>query len=208
MSGIGTSPTFQDYDCKIGAFSRSSVRGNDMTRLPVSALFVATLIVVAAKSISLDAQTTTRAASSATSKSATIELSIAFRKEQIPLGQKPWVSLTVKNLGSKEIPYPFSRVYVEGPRGEPPTTLFQRQLTNRLKPGEPGINLGGYRPPIAPAGWPGDTFIMRYDLSAYYDFKEPGKYSVYVEVLDETGTMTDPWVRSPLAKLQLVAQTQ
>lgn len=176
-----------------------------MTSLRISALFIATLIVIAAKSISLDAQTNTRAASSATSKSATLELSIAFQKEQIPLGQKPWVSLTVKNLGSKEIPYPFSRVYVDGPQGEPPTTLWQRQFTNRLKPGEPGINFGGYRPLIAPAGWPGDSFIMKYDLSAYYDFKEPGKYSVYIELLDETGTMTDPWVRSPVVTFELVA---
>lgn len=181
--------------------------GDDLTKLRISALFAATVIVIAAKSTSLDAQTTTRAASPPTSKSATIELSIAFRREQIPLGQKPWVSLTVKNLGSKEIAYPFSRVHVEGPKGEPPTTLLQRQLTNRLKPGEPGI-AGGYRPPIAPAGWPGDSFSMKYDLSAYYDFKEPGKYTVYIEVLDETGTMAAPWVRSPVATFELVAPSR
>lgn len=176
--------------------------------LRISALFVATLIVVAARSISLDAQTATRAASSATSKSANIELGIAFQKKQIPLAQKPWAFLTVKNLGSKEIAYPFSRVHVEGPKGEPPTTLYQRQLTNRLKPGEPGINLGGYRSPIAPAGWPGDTFTAKYDLSAFYDFKEPGKYTVYIEALDETGMMTDPWVRSPVATFELMALTR
>jgi hypothetical protein len=136
-----------------------------------------------------------------------MEVSLGFQKKQIPLGQKPWAYLTVKNLGGEEISYPFSRVYVEGPHGEPATTLLQRQLTNRLKPGEPGIGLSGYRPPIAPAGQPGDTFIMKYDLCAYYDFTEPGKYTVYIELLDETGTMTDPWVRSPVAKFELVAQT-
>lgn len=182
--------------------------GDDMTRLRISALFVATLIVVAAKSISLDAQATTPTVPAATSKTATMELSIALPSKQIPLGQKPWASLTVKNLGSKGIPYPFSRVYVEGPKGEPPTTLYQRQLTNRLKPGEPGITFGGYRPPIAPADWPGDTFTAKYDLSAFYDLKEPGKYTVFIEVLDETGTMTDPWVRSPVATFELVALTR
>ena len=156
----------------------------DMTRLRISTLFVTTLIVIAAKGIAVDAQATKQAVPSATSKSATLALSIAVPNEHIPLGQKPWVHLTVKNLGSEEIAYPHGRVYVEGPKGEPPTTLLQRQLTNRLKPGEPGINLGGYRPPIAPAGRPGDTFIMKYDLAAYYDFKEPGKYTVYIEVLD------------------------
>jgi len=31
---------------------------------------------------------------------------------------------------------------------------------------------------------PGDSFTMKYDLSALYDFKEPGKYTVYIQVVD------------------------
>lgn len=165
------------------------------------------LAVMTGGGVRVGAQTTAASPPEA-SKSATLALSIAVPIEHIALGEKPWVHLTVQNLGSKEISCPFSRVYVEGPKGEPPTTLWQRQLTNRTKPGEPGITFGGYRPPIAPAGWPGDSFIMKYDLSAYYDFKEPGKYTVYIEALDETGTMADPWVRSPIAKFELVALTR
>lgn len=163
------------------------------------------LAIMTGGGVRVSAQTPAEASPSVTSKSATLSLSIAVPNEQIPLKQKPWVHLTVTNLGSKEIPCPFSRVYVEGSKGEPPTTLWQRQLTYRTKPGETGIKFGGYRPPIAPAGWPGDSFIMKYDLSAYYDFKEPGKYTVYIEVLDESGTMANPWVRSPVAAFELVA---
>ena len=108
-----------------------------MTSLRISALFMATVIVIAAKSISVDAQTTAQAVPSATTKPATISLSIAVPNKQIPMGQKPRVHLTVTNLGSEEIAYPRDRVYVEGPNGEPPTTYIQRAITNRLKPGSP-----------------------------------------------------------------------
>ncbi len=54
---------------------------------------------------------------------------------------------------------------------------------------------------------------MKYDLSYFYNFKEPGKYTVYIEVLDmlaakaKTKTDTDYWVRSPVATFELQAPT-
>jgi hypothetical protein len=182
-----------------------------MTRLRISALFVTTFIVVAARSICMDAQTATGGVPSATSKSATISLSIAVPVEHIPFGKKPWVHLTVTNLSSQEIAYPRDRVHVEGPDGEPPTTHIQRAITNRLNPGEQGILPTGFRPRIAPGDWPGASFTMKYDLSAFYEFKQPGKYTVYIEVLDTlatragTKTETDCWVRSPVATFELQA---
>jgi hypothetical protein len=180
-----------------------------MTKPYISTLFVATLIVTAAMSISVGAQTARAASPSVASRSATISLSIAVPIKHIPLGQKPWVSLTVKNLGSEEINCPWDRIYVEGPKGEPPTTLIQRQITDRLKPGEPVLALNGYVPSIAP----GDSFTMKYDLSGYYDLKEPGKYTVYIEVVDKlaakakTKTDNDYWVRSPVATFEVEAPT-
>lgn len=182
-----------------------------MSRLRISALFMATLIVIAARTISINAQTTTSAVRSATSKTATMELSIAVPIGHIPLGQKPWVHLTVKNLGNKEIGYPSDRVYVEGPNGEPPTTLRQRQLTDRLRPGEPTLRADDYGArPIAP----GDSFTAKYDLSALYDFKEPGKYTVYIEVVDSLSEKpnaksdTDNRLRSPVATFEMTAPTR
>src|SRR4029077_3981078 len=202
------------YDCKARAFSRSSVRGDDMTRLGIPALLIATLIVIAARSSSINAQNTTPAVRSTTSKTATLELSVAVPIEHIPFGQKPWVHLTVKNLGNEEIAYPRERVYVEGPKGEPPTTLVQRSITGRLKPGDTPIPPTGFSPLIAVAGWPGDTFIMKYDLSYLYKFKELGKYTVYIEVFDRLSEKpnakndNDNWLRSPVATFELTAPTR
>jgi|GEM_PF-2947005 len=181
-----------------------------MTRLRIIALFVATLIVIAAASISIGAQAAKKGVPSAVSKSATISLSIAVPNEQIPLGQKPWVSLTVTNLGNEEIAYPRERIHIEGPKGEPPSTHVQRSMTRRLNPGEAEIPETGFRPPIAA----GDTFTMKYDLSYFYDFKEPGKYTVYIEVFDRLSekpnakTDTDNWLRSPVATFEVQAPTQ
>jgi hypothetical protein len=181
-----------------------------MTRLGILALFLATLIVVAAESISVDAQTNKPAVPPAASKSATMALSIAVPSAHIPLGQKPWVALTVKNLGKEEIAYPRERIYISGPSGEePPTTHVQRSATHRLNPGEPEIPETGFRPPIAA----GASFTMKYDLSYFYDFKEPGKYTVYIEVFDRLSEKpnaksdTENWLRSPVAIFELLPPT-
>ena len=55
---------------------------------------------------------------------------------------------------------------------------------------------------------------MKYDLSRFYDFKEPGKYTAYIAVFDmlaaeaKTKTDTDYWVRSPVATLEVLAPTR
>jgi len=185
-----------------------------MTRLGIPALLIATLIVIADRSSSINAQNTTPAVRSTMSKTATLELSVAVPIEHIPFGQNPWVHLTVKNLGNEEIAYPRERVYVEGPKGEPPTTLVQRSITGRLKPGDTPIPPTGFSPLIAPAGWPGDTFTMKYDLSYLYKFKELGKYTVYIEVFDRLSEKpnaksdNDNWLRSPVATFELTAPTR
>jgi len=181
-----------------------------MSKPRISGLFVAVLIITAATSMPVDAQTAAGAKPTVTSKSAMISLRIAVPSKSIAMGQKPWVSLTVQNLGGQEISYPEDRVYVEGPKGEPPTRLRQRQLTNRLRPGEPTLRMDSYGQNIAP----GDSFTMKYDLSTLYDFKEPGKYTVYIEVLDELAalakakTQTDYWVRSPVATFEVEPSTR
>ncbi len=172
-----------------------------MIRLRIFAFWVATLIV-AATSISMNAQTaTTEATPSVTSKTATMSVSIAVPIEHIPMGQKPWVSLTVTNLSSQEVVYPYDRIYVEGPHGEPATTLVQRSITNRLKPGESQLPISGFEPSIAP----GSPLTMKYDLSGYYEFKEPGKYTVHIDVFD---ALAHSFVRSPVATFEVLAPTK
>lgn len=125
-----------------------------------------------------------------------ISLSIAIPKDHIHVGQKPWVHLTVKNLTGEEITYPHDQVYVEGEHGEPPATEWGRlRKNNQLG--------GGFTPSIGP----GESFTMKYDLSAFYDLSKPGKYSVYIEVstaFHATGWKGD-WMRSPVAHFEIQA---
>jgi hypothetical protein len=180
-----------------------------MTKLRNSAVTVATLIATATMSIAVGAQT--GANPTVTSQSTTISLSIAVPIKHIRMGQRPWVSLTVTNLGKEEIRYPWDRVYVEGPNGEPPTTLRQRQVTDRLRPGEPPIRIDDYGGTSIASG---ASFTMKYDLSALYDFKDPGKYTVYIEVVDslaakaKTRTDSNYWVRSLVATFEVEPATR
>jgi hypothetical protein len=164
--------------------------------------------VIALIGISADAQTaqTASQSTSATRKSAMVALSIILPKEHIPVGQTPWVFLTVKNLGSDVISYPQDRVYVEAEGHELPTMLRQRQLTHRLQPGEPSILGGGFEPNIEPRG----SFTRKYDLSQLYDLSKPGKYTVYIEVLDEFNSNRGKggWVRSPIAAFEIQTPSQ
>ena len=136
-------------------------------------------------------------------ESSTIALSIALPKEKIPPGAIPWVYLTVKNLTKETITYPTDRVHVEGEDGEPPTTLRQRQLTNRRNPNEPSLLGGGFEPEIEP----GDLFTRKYDLSQLYDLSKPGKYKVYIEVSDEfhSNRGKGKWVRSPAVTFEILS---
>ena len=132
----------------------------------------------------------------AAQSSSAIALSIAIPKEHIPADQKPWVWLTVKNLTREEIPYPQDQVYVQEESREPPATTWGRQRKNGQLP-------TGYVPSIQP----GDSFTMKYDLSAFYDLSKPGKYSVYVEMLPVFHGKGD-WMRSPIAHFEITAASR
>jgi hypothetical protein len=173
--------------------------------------------VMAAKGISVDAQ-----AAQAVSyqpkvmigKSAHIAVSLAVPQKQIPAGQKPSAILTVELLGGNlTTVFPEDRVHVEGEMGEAPTTLYQRQVTHTLRPGEPGLMSGGFEPTIGPTvsidGEPTFSSDRTYDLSLFYDLSKPGKYTVYIEVLDvstpETERGAGLWVRSQTEQFEVEA---
>ena len=139
-------------------------------------------------------------------KSAHIAVSIALLQKKIPAGQKPSVVLTVENLGGNvTIAFPKDRVQVEGEAGEPPTTLYQRQVTQTLRPGEPQLRMGGFEPEI----WPTFSSDRKYDLSLFYDLSKPGKYTVYIEVLDVSAAESKHgaglWVRSKTVPFEIQA---
>ena len=136
----------------------------------------------------------------AAQNSPAIALSIAISKDHIPVGQKPWVWLTIENLTNEELAYPHDQLYVQGENEEPLATPWQRQRKS-------GQLIGGGSAPLIQ---PGDSFTMRYDLSAFYDLRKPGKYTVYIEVLaafHATGWKGD-WMRSSIAHFEIISQSR
>jgi len=50
----------------------------------------------------------------------------------------------------------------------------------------------------------GKSDVHKFDLSAFYDFKTPDKYAVYLEVRDE---FSDTWVRTNTVQFTMHAAT-
>ena len=88
------------------------------------------------------------------------------------------------------------RVHIEAEKGEPPKTSYHRRIRGELLPGETGLAAGGAVDSIPPNG----SDIRRYDLSAFYDLKVPGKYAVYIEVRDES---SNSWLRTNTTQFEM-----
>lgn len=147
-------------------------------------LGLALSVTFAACCIALNAQVS--------SQSNTLAVSISMQTTQVPIGQSPVVLLTIKNLTDNyaSLPPDLYRVHVVGKNGEPPTTLFQRQITQQLRPGETDILRGGVTVDLPPS----ETKTDKFNLLYFYDLNVPGKYSVYLDVLDSSGKRK--WLRT------------
>jgi hypothetical protein len=170
-----------------------------MTKLHALALSLTTIVLIAASSISLNAQ-----AASAARQPASIAVSIALEKDHVPVGKSPWLILTVKNLTGQDVAIhgPMVRIHVEGEKGERPTTQAQRTITGKLRPGEASLRTDEYVLwSIAPAA----SSSHKYELSYFYDLSAPGKHTVYVEVMDP---LSEKWLRTNTAMFEIEAPTQ
>jgi uncharacterized protein YcfL len=76
------------------------------------------------------------------SNSNALAVSLKMQTEQVQVGQTPWAILTVYNMSDQPVTIrnTMYRVYVYGKDGEAPTTLPQRHLTGRLRPGDAPLN--------------------------------------------------------------------
>ena len=133
-----------------------------------------------------------------------IAVSISIDRDSVTQGQTPWAILTVKNLTERELPIHdwAVRVHIEGQNGEPPATLIQRLMTGKLQPGDQAIR--------ADEQWlweipPGESSSHKYKLSYFYDLNAPGKYVVYLEVLDPVSQKS---LRTNTAKFEIQASKQ
>jgi hypothetical protein len=115
-----------------------------------------------------------------------LQPSIAIRAAyRLDRGETLTGELTITNLSDRELELcPWSdscTVRVIGEKGEPPTTLRQRNATHRLRPGEAPLERTLY------VGWfiaPGKTDTHHWILDALYHLSEPGKYTLYFDVRD------------------------
>jgi hypothetical protein len=142
---------------------------------------------------------------SSRSQSSTLAVSVALEKEKVPAGEAPRAVLTIKNLSDHSVSMRTDmlnyRVRVEGQAGEMPTTLYHRQVSGRMLPGERPLAGGGVVLGIAP----GDSDTRSFDLTRYYDLKVPGRYSVRIDVLDEA---SGEWLRTNTAQFEVEASAQ
>ena len=124
-------------------------------------------------------------------------LELVVPKKQMTPGEQLWVALIVTNTGQIDLSFPDTQLYVEGAHGEPPMTLYQRQMSHKLNPGERELRRSGFSTFIRPSVYD----VRRFDLSLFYFLTEPGKYTVYVDAWDEKKAV---WVRSPTAEFDLL----
>jgi hypothetical protein len=130
-----------------------------------------------------------------------IALNVEVLKQSYKVGEEPVAVLTVENSGPRTIELRTYRVYVEGEKGEPPTTLRQRQITSRLHPGEPALADSMFAGPyVEPSG----SNFVGINLSLLYDLSKPGKYRVYVVMQDEAAS-TSTSVRSTTVEFEVRA---
>ena len=129
-----------------------------------------------------------------TARGASIAVRIAIDKDKIPSGQSPLATLTIWNTTSDHIvfwewdPY-HDRVHIEGKSGEPPKTMWYRQLLR--EPGLPALEttLNAGPRAIFPANGPANSIDSKFSLAAFYDLSASGTYSACLEIWDESGRL-------------------
>jgi hypothetical protein len=168
----------------------------NMIKLHSFAYFATTILLIATNNTLTGAQTP-----SPNSQSASIVVTIGLDKDHVPVGQSPWAILTVKNLTDQEVSIHDSmiRLYVEGEKGERPTTRVQRSITGKLRPGEAPLRGDEYVDWVIP---PGESSSHKYELSYFYDLSEPGKHKVHMDVADPSSRK---WLRTNTAAFEMEA---
>ena len=168
----------------------------------VLALGVALILGINASFLTAQEPTQTAKPAILDTRSSTLLVSIDMSQTEVPIGHSPIVHLSIKNVGDQTIAFPHDLVRVEGTGGEAPTTLRQRQLTQRLNPSEPQLMGGGFEPEIEA----GKSLTRSYNLSDLYELKTVGNYSVFIQVLDEAASKHNAgvWVRTKTLQFQMV----
>jgi hypothetical protein len=144
------------------------------------------------------------------SNSNALAVSLKMQTEQVQVGQTPWAILTVYNITDQPVIIQNTmRVYVYGKDGEAPTTLPQRQLTGRLRPGDAPLNttlnVDTSSIMVWPAGGAGDWCDRKFQLAYLYDLSAPGRYTAHAEVMDPS---SHRWLRTKKVTFEMTAPAE
>jgi hypothetical protein len=173
----------------------------------------AALLAITANSVSLHAQNASPAR-----PDPSIAVHLALSKNHSPAGESPRLLVTVKNLGEVKICLTTSlgiyRVHVEGKDGEPPMTEWNRHRHGDWRPGDgPDLMEGpvvcnDIAPPME--GYPGMSETLTFDLGMFYDLSVPGRYSVYMEIVDPASPPNGEviWARTNTVQFEVEAKAQ
>ena len=165
-------------------------------------LSMTSIAALAALSITLHAQAVTPP-----SQGPSISVSLALAKNQVFVGESPQAVVTMRNISQQEKCFrtddSLYRIHVEGKNGVPPETEFQRQRQGEVHPGNQSASQDSSARCLMIE--PGDWFHLTYDLGMFYDLREPGTYTVYLDILDESKDKlgTGVWLRTNTAQFEV-----
>jgi hypothetical protein len=170
-----------------------------MSTLQRLSLCLVTVIVIAINGITVGAQTV-----QPTSKSDSITVSITIDKDHLPVGQSPWILLTMNNKTDHELVLHFEtfRLHIEGGKGEAPTKLRQRMSTGKLLPGESTLRGDENVPMLISAGM---SRTQKFNVKYFYDLSVPGTYTVYMDVKDP---LSQEWLRTNTLNFEVQEASQ
>jgi len=166
------------------------------------ALSVTSIAAFAALSITLHAQ-----AAAPPSQGPSISVSLALANDHVPAGESPQAVVTMKNTSKETKCFHTAdslyRIHVEGKNGGPPETELQRKRQEQVRSGKASAPEEDSTRCMNIA--PGDWFHLTYDLGLLYDFREPGTYTVYLEILDESKDKpgSGVWLRTNTAQFEI-----
>jgi len=175
-----------------------------MNGIRTIAFSLANLVLFAAQSMELQAQT-----AATPGEGPSISVSLALAKDNVSLGESPQAVVTMRNIGKGAKCFRTAdslyRIHVEGKNGEPPETEMQRKrhaAVGQVNGADSGADSARCLY-IAPGDW----VHITYDLAMFYDFREPGRYTVSLELLDESEDRlgTGVWLKTNTAQLEVQA---
>ena len=141
-----------------------------------------------------------------------LAVSATVKQENVPVGQTPEVVVLIENRSNLRLCLSTSSlhysVHVDGEKVQPQETEQQRHRHGEFRPGDHSDLMDG--PVVCRDTSPGIPWRRIFDLSQFYDMSQPGRYTAYVDVLDEYTKRAEggTWLRTNRVHFEIVVPKQ